>query len=215
MKIHWIYRICYPIVWILLFLFSRWEIKGKENIPHEGPLIVVANHMTNLDPPLLSVSLGRYAVFMAKEGLFRTKLSSYFIRGLGAFPVNRDRIQREALLTAEQTLNYGYILCIFPEGMRSRTAELRQGFSGSALIAMRTGVPVVPAAITGTEHVRGKVWLQRPHLTVSFGSPFHLPPPGVDGNRDKCAEYMMERIAKLLPSQYRGIYANRSTGNKT
>jgi 1-acyl-sn-glycerol-3-phosphate acyltransferase len=198
-----------------LFFFSRWEIKGKENVPREGPLIVVANHMTNLDPPLLSVSLGRYAMFMAKEGLFRTKLSSYFMRGLGAFPVNREKVQKEALLIAEQALNHGYVLCIFPEGMRSRTAQLRQAFSGSALIATRTGLPVVPAAITGTETVRGKVWLQRPRITVKFGPSFHLPPPGVDSNRDKCAEYMMERIAELLPPQYRGVYADVGTGNET
>ena len=81
---------------MMLFLLSRWEIRGKENVPREGPLIVVANHMTNLDPPLLSVGLGRYAMFMAKEGLFQTKLSSYFMRGLGAFPVNGEKVQKEA-----------------------------------------------------------------------------------------------------------------------
>ena len=201
---------------MLLFLLSRWEVKGKENVPREGPFLVVANHMTNIDPPLLSVSLGRYAMFMAKEGLFRSKLSSYFMHGLGAFPVYQDRMQREVLLAAEQVLNNGYALCIFPEGMRSRTGQLRQAFPGSATIALRTGVPVLPAAITGTEAVKGMVWLRRPRLTVTFGQPFHLPPPGGNNkNRDKCAGYMMERIAELLPPEYRGVYEHVGTEKAT
>ena len=215
MAVHWIYRVSNPTVRMLLFLFSRWEVKGKENVPREGPLLVVANHMTNIDPPLLSVSLGRYAMFMAKEGLFRTRLSNYFVRGLGGFPVRRERMQREVLIAAEQVLNSNYALCIFPEGMRSRTGRLRQAFPGAAMIALRTGVPVLPAAITGTETVKGMVWLRRPRLTVTFGQPFHLPPPGVDGNRDKIAEYMMERIAELLPLEYRGVYSYVGTEQAT
>jgi 1-acyl-sn-glycerol-3-phosphate acyltransferase len=214
LAVHWIYRISNPAVRMMLFLLSRWEVKGKENVPREGPLIVVANHMTNIDPPLLSVSLGRYGVFMAKEGLFRSRLSNYFIRGLGAFPVYRDRMRRETLLAAEEVLKNNYALCIFPEGMRSRTGQLRQAFSGSALIALRTGVPILPAAITGTETVKGMNWLRRPRLTVTFGRPFHLPPPGGNKHRDKSAEYMMERIAELLPPEYRGVYSYIGTEQK-
>ena len=215
MTVHWVYRICNPVIRLLLFLLSRWEIKGKENVPCEGPLIVVANHMTNIDPPMLSVSLGRYAMFMAKEGLFQSKLSNYIMRGLGAFPVHQEGMQREAIITAEKVLANGCALGIFPEGMRSRTGKLRQAFPGSAMIALRTGVPILPAAITGTETVKGMVWLRRPRLTVTFGQLFHLPPPGGDNNRDKCAEYMMERIAELLPAEYRGVYAHVETEQAT
>jgi len=215
LTVHWIYRVSNPSVRMMLFLLSRWEVKGKENVPREGPLIVVSNHMTNIDPPLLSVSLGRYGVFMAKEGLFRSRLSNYFIRGLGAFPVSRDRMRRETLLAAEEVLKNNYALCIFPEGMRSRTGQMRQAFSGSALIALRTGVPVLPAAITGTETVKGMNWLRRPRLTVTFGRPFHLPPSGGNNHRDKSAEYVMERIAELLPPEYRGVYSYIGTEKKS
>ncbi len=215
MAVHWIYRVSNPAVRMMLFLLSRWEVKGKENVPREGPFIVISNHMTNLDPPLLSVSLGRYGVFMAKEGLFHSRLSSYFIRGLGAFSVSRDRMRRETLLAAEEVLRNNYALCIFPEGMRSRNGQMRQAFTGSALIALRTGVPVLPAAITGTETVKGMNWLRRPRLTVTFGHPFHLPPPGGNNHRDKSAEYMMERVAELLPPEYRGVYSYIATDEKS
>ena len=83
------------------------------------------------------------------------------------------------------------------------------------MIALRTGVPIIPAAITGTETVKGMVWLRRPRLTVTFGQPFHLPPPGGNKDRDKCAEHMMERIAELLPLEYRGVYAHAGTEQVT
>ena len=205
---HWVYRVSYPVVWALIFLLSRWQIRGKENVPREGPLLVVANHMTNLDPPLLSVSLGRYVVFMAKEGLFRHKLTGYFVRGLGAIPLRRNGIQREALVAAEKVLADGYALAVFPEGMRSRSHKLRRAFPGAASIALQTGVPVLPVAITGTEAVRGMAWLRRPQLTVTFGQPFCLPLTDNKTGRGECAEYIMERIAELLPENYRGVYAN-------
>jgi 1-acyl-sn-glycerol-3-phosphate acyltransferase len=205
--VHWVYRVSYPVVWTLIFLLSRWQIRGRENVPREGPLMVVANHMTNLDPPLLSVSLGRYVVFMAKEGLFRSRLAGYFIRGLGAIPLRRNGIQREALAAAEKVLADGYALAVFPEGMRSRTHKLRHAFPGAALIALQTGVPILPAAITGTEAVRGMAWLRRPRLTVTFGQPFCLSPTNGKRDRDECAEYIMQRIAELLPENYRGAYA--------
>jgi 1-acyl-sn-glycerol-3-phosphate acyltransferase len=200
---------------MMLFLLSRWEVKGKENVPRKGPFLVVANHMTNIDPPLLSVSLGRYAMFMAKEGLFGSKLSSYIMHGLGAFPVRRERMQREAIIASEEVLANNHALVIFPEGMRSRTGQLQQAFPGSAMIALRTGVPIIPAAITGTQTVKGMVWLRRPRLTVTFGQLFYLPPPGSDNDRDKCAEYMMERIAELLPPEYRGVYSYIGTEQAT
>ncbi|UCB42892.1 MAG: 1-acyl-sn-glycerol-3-phosphate acyltransferase [Dehalococcoidales bacterium] len=210
---HWVYRVSYPAVYAFYFILCRWQIKGKENVPKEGPLLVVANHMTNHDPPLLSVSLGRYVVFMAKEGLFRSRLGGYFMRGLGTFPVRRNGVQREALRTAQQVLADGYALAVFPEGMRSRTHKLRRAFPGAALIALQTGVPVLPVAITGTEAVKGINWLRRPRLTVTFGQPFCLLPTNGKTGRGECAEYIMERIAELLPAGYRGVYTGVGVEN--
>jgi len=205
--VHWLYRVCNPAVRLLLFLLSRWEVKGKENVPREGPVLIVANHMTLLDPPMLSVSLGRYAQIMAKEELFRTRASSYFMSGLGAFPVHRGRLDRQAMRVAEKVLAEGGALVVFPEGQRSRNSQLRQASEGVTLIALRSKAPILPAGITGTERVSG-VWsvFRRPRLTVTFGRPFHLPAASGKADRAECTRYIMEHIAEVLPSQYRGAY---------
>ena len=209
---HWIYRICCPSVKLLLVLLSRWRVTGKENVPREGPVLVVANHMTLIDPPLLSVSLGRYAQIMAKEELFRTRASNYFMSGLGAFPVYRGRLDRQAMRVAERVLADGGALVVFPEGQRSRNRQLQHASAGATLIALRSGVPIVPAGITGTERVSG-MWsvLRRPRLTVNFGRPFHLPPVNTRSDRAECTRCIMEHIAEVLPAEYRGVYARRET----
>jgi len=168
--------------------------------------------MTLIDPPLLSVSLGRYAQIMAKEELFRSRMSSYFMSGLGAFPVYRGRLDRQAMRAAEEVLAGGGALVVFPEGQRSRNGQLQHASAGATLIALRSGVPMVPAGITGTERVNGIASiLRRPRLTVNFGRPFHLPPARSKSDREERTRYIMERIAEVLPAEYRGMYASRET----
>ncbi len=201
---------------MLLLLLTRWRVKGRENVPSQGPLLVVANHLNLADPPLLSVSLGRKVVFMAKEELFRVRFLGYFMRGFGAFPVHRGQLDRKALRQAAQLLANGMALVTFPEGTRSKNAQLQPAFSGSALIALRSGVPILPIGITGTERIKGVAWLlRRPEITVNIGHPFHLPPASSKLTKVELAKltnYMMGRIAELLPREYRGNYAEQ--GNR-
>jgi len=148
---------------------------------------------------------------MAKEQLFRSRFSSYFIRSFGAFPVHRGQLDRKALRQAKQVLAEGQALVMFPEGARSYNNQLRPAFSGSALIAWRNSVPILPVGITGTEKIKGVAWLlRRPRITVNIGHPFYLPPAGSKLTKDELAErtnYIMARIAELLPQEYRGNYA--------
>ncbi len=201
------------MVRVLLFLLTRWQVKGKENIPSQGPVLIIANHLNLADPPLLAVSLGRKAVFMAKKELFRNRFSSYFIRGFGAFPVHRGQLDRKALRQAEQLLADGMALITFPEGTRSKSGQLQSAFSGSALVALRSGVPILPIGISGTEKIKGVAWwLRRPELTVNIGRPFHLPPASSKLTKVELAEltnFMMGHIAELLPPKYRGNYAGQ------
>ncbi len=175
----WFYYVARVILRMLFFFLTRWRIRGKENVPPEGPVLVVANHLNLTDPPLLAVSLNRKVIFMAKKELFRSKFSSYFVRGFGAFPVRRGQLDGKALRQAEQVLAEGKALAMFPEGARSHSTQLRPAFSGSALIALRSCAPILPVGITGTEKIRGMAWfLRRPRITVNIGHPFYLPPAG-------------------------------------
>ena len=206
----WFYYVARVIVRALFILLTRWEVKGKGNIPSQGPLIVVANHLNLADPPLLGVSLERKAIFMAKEELFRSRFSAYFIGGFGSFPVYRGKLDRKAMRRAKQVLADGLALVMFPEATRSKTAQLQPALPGSALIAIRSGVPILPVGITGTERIKGIGWvLRRPRVTVNIGRPFYLPSAGSKLTKAELAQYtnfIMERIAELLPPQYQGVY---------
>ena len=206
----WFYYAGRVILRWLFILLTRWLVKGTENIPTQGPLLIVANHLSLADPPLIGVSLPRKVVFMAKEELFRFWPLSYVIRGFGAFPIHRRRLDRKALNQAAQVLAGGKGLVIFPEGMRSRSGRLRHAFPGSAIIALRSGAPVLPIGITGTEKIKGVAWLlHRPRITVNIGQTFYLPPVSSKLTKAELIELtnnIMEHIAELLPPEYRGHY---------
>lgn len=193
-----------------LVLFTRWRITGKEHCPQEGPLIVVANHLHLFDPPLLGASVPRRIVFMAKEEVFRHPLEGPLVRGYGAFPVRRAILDREALRRAEQVLAEGLALGMFPEGTRSKVAQLQPGLSGAALLAIRSGAPILPVGISGTDRLKSiSGLLSRPTVTVNIGPPFHVSQR--DGRVTKAqltaaTDLMMRRIAELLPEGYRGVY---------
>ncbi len=209
----WVYYLGRVTVRMLLQLLTRWQVRGKENIPGQGAVLIIANHINLADPPLLGVSLGRRVTFMAKEELFRSRLSSYLMRGLGAFPVYRGRLDRRALRQAGQVLADGQALAMFPEGTRSQGGRMKPAFSGSALIAVHSGVQILPIGITGTEKIKGVAWLlRRPRVTVNVGRPFYLPPLNsklTSAELVKLTDYIMERVAELLPPEYRGIYAGQ------
>jgi 1-acyl-sn-glycerol-3-phosphate acyltransferase len=209
----WFYYIARGLLIGLFKLFTRWQVKGKENVPEEGPVLVVANHLNLADPPLLGVSLKRRVIFMAKEELFRSPLSAYFLGGFGSFPVHRGKLDRQALRSSQQVLADGQVLVMFPEASRSRSAKLKKALPGSALIACRSGVPILPVGIIGTEQLRGVSFLfRRPRVTINIGQPFSLPPVEGKLTREKLVEYtdiIMRHIAELLPPKYRGVYAGK------
>jgi 1-acyl-sn-glycerol-3-phosphate acyltransferase len=205
----WFYYVGRIIARILLTIFTRWQVRGKENIPSTGPLLVVANHVATADPPLLGVSLSRKHIFMAKDTLFRSRFNSYFVRNFGAFPVRRGRLDTKALRQADQILEQGLVLVMFPEGTRSQ-GSLQRALPGSALIAARSGVPILPVGLTGTERIRGIKWLiRRPRLRVNIGHPFSLPSTNGRLTKERLVEYadlIMRHIAELVPEGNRGDF---------
>ena len=168
----WSYYVETFLMRLLLRLLVRWEVRGRENIPTKGPLIVVANHLNLTDPPVLSASIPRRIVFMAKEEVFRHPVQGPLVRGFKAFPIRREGLDRRALHQAQQVLREGLALGMFPEGTRSTTAQLQKGLPGTAHLALRCGCTVLPVGLTGTEKVKGLAFVfRRPKLCLLYTSP--------------------------------------------
>jgi 1-acyl-sn-glycerol-3-phosphate acyltransferase len=195
---------------MLAFLCARFKVRGRENVPVQGPLLVISNHINLADPPLIAISLRRITIIMAKEELFHSRFLGYFVSRFGSFPVHRGQMDREALRQADQVLARGWALVMFPEGTRSPEAKLQPAFPGVALLAIRSGAPILPVGISGSENIKGAIWwLRRPRITVNIGTPFHLPPINGRVSREELIRHtdlMMRRIAELLPAEYRGDY---------
>jgi len=210
----WVYHVGTATVKALLSTLTRWRVIGRENVPKEGPLIVVANHLNLADPPLLSASIPRRIAFMVKQELYYRHWGVPFVRACGAFPVDRGRVGRETFRRAEAVLQQGLALGMFPESTRSPHARMQQAYPGAALIALRSRAPILPVGIIGTEKVRGvvKLVLGHPDITVTIGKPFSL--PGSENRATKAqlrelTDFIMCHIAELLPESYRGVYADR------
>jgi 1-acyl-sn-glycerol-3-phosphate acyltransferase len=208
---HWVYYFGRGLTRFLVFFFATWEVKGKGNLPARGPVLIVCNHLNSTDPPIVAASIKLKSVFMAKEDLWHNKWSRYWVENFGAFPVKRNTFDREVIRQAEAWLASGVSLIMFPEGSRSKDASMNRALPGAALLALRTGVPVVPVGITGTQYIRNLKWafFHHPKITITIGKPIY--PPACDGKptkeqRNQFCDDIMYKIAELLPLKYRGVY---------
>ena len=149
-------------------IFLRFEVKGAENIPSEGPVVIESNHISLLDPPLIGVAATRKIHFMAKSELFVPVIGSIY-RTLGAFPVRRGTADRNAVRHAIDLLQSGKVLAIFPEGTRSKSGFLGKPEPGTLMMAAKARAVLVPTAVIGTRLSSGRtVW---PKVVVCFGKP--------------------------------------------
>lgn len=213
---HWVYYFGRGVIRFLLFIFATWTVKGKENLPGQGPLVIVSNHLHIADSPIVAASIPRKSYFMAKEDLWHNSWSRYWVENFGAFPVKRDSFDREAIRQAEDKLKQGFAVIMFPEGGRSPTAKMRQGLPGAALIASHMNVPILPVAIMGSEKLKDLWWcfIHHPRITITIGKPFNLPPAEGKTSRERrqqMIDYIMRKIAALLPTEYQGVYAGEKT----
>lgn len=195
----------------MVLLATSYRVRGRENIPTQGPLLVAANHVSVADPVLIGISLNRRVVFMAKEELFKNWFYSYIIRSFGAFPVLRGRSSRDALRRAVRILKKGGVLGMFPEGKRSTNGCLMPPLDGTALVACHTCSQVLPIGIIGSEVIRGYGWIwRRPKVTMVIGRPFYLPKSEPTLKKEQLPEFsrmIMQNIAALLPEKQRGEYS--------
>lgn len=146
----WLYGFAKAVVGFTYRLAYRIEVEGKEHVPPSGGAILCGNHFNAQDPILIGITAPRPVSFMAKEELFRSRLLGFIIRGLGAFPVKRGTADRSSLRRALEVLESGGCFGIFPEGTRSHTGQLQKPEPGTAYIALKSRVPVIPVGITGS-----------------------------------------------------------------
>jgi 1-acyl-sn-glycerol-3-phosphate acyltransferase len=206
--LHHIMRV---IVNALFSLFTRREYVGLENLPGEPPYILVTNHLSAFDSPLLlTVCPHRVRAFAAAKHK-RNPIYAPLLAMMGSIWVRRGEIDRQALQGALGVLKQGDVLGMAPEGTRARgTYALQQGKTGAAYLATRADVLIVPVGMTGTEQIKENLpRLRRTRLRVVVGKPFRLPESGeVRGQQlREYTDLIMHRIAENLPEEYRGVYA--------
>ena len=192
---------------------ARVKVEGLEGLPTEGPLIIAANHMSNADPPIIGGWLGpaldRRPTFLAKESLFEGPLS-IFIRSLGAQPVKAGGSDISAYRVAKGILDQGGVVAILPEGTRSFDGVLADPKPGVSLLATRTGTPVLPVGISGTDVLIGREQVLPKigtRVTMRVGRPFQLTIPTGAHRREALAAAdveLMRRIAALVDPRHRG-----------
>jgi len=198
---------------VLMRLMFRLESVGSENIPERGPVLIVANHSSVLDPPLVGGASGRQLTYLAKAELFEIPLFRTLIHALNARPIRREGADPSALRTARRVLDEGGALLVFPEGTRGEEGEIRSAKPGAGLLAVSSGAAVVPAYIRGS----GRAWprgrrLPRPaKVTVTFGEPLRFEAgPGADRRAlyETASREMMNAISRLR----NGIIAGTDQG---
>ena len=188
-----IFRTLKFLVRIILVVVRRWEIEGAENIPGSDGVVLVANHVSYWDPVVVICAFKRKVYFMAKAELFKIPVVGYVVGISGAFPVRRDRTDRNAIRTALRLLKKGKVVGVFPEGTRSHSGEMLKPHLGAAMLALKTGAPVLPVAVSGTRGFWGKIRVRvgRPIPVESFKT-------GSRGDLESLSDLAMSRIGALL-----------------
>ena len=205
----WFYRLVYVLVKVLMPLVARLEVNGLENVPRQGPVVVVANHQSGWDILILGIVLRRQVHFMGKQELWHIPIAKHVFTWLGSFPVRRGAVDRRALRQATQVLQEGRVLGIFPEGTRHQEG-MGDAKRGAALLALRASAPLLPVGLVNTPSIRltWRFW-QRPRVQVNIGQVFV--PSEVEAvsrkeRLDLVTDMIAQRIAALLPQERRGVW---------
>jgi 1-acyl-sn-glycerol-3-phosphate acyltransferase len=203
------------LIRIIFNSIARFEIRGRENVPESGAFVIAVNHIGIIDIAMFHYIFDRYDMFIpVGEKWEKVGWIRWLARNLNFLFVDRFNPDLKALRKMIALMDSGNSLVIAPEGTRSRTGALIEGKPGVAYLAARSGFPVVPVAITGTEDkvIFGNIKrLRKSPVTLTAGQPFILPPLPRESREETLKTYtdeIMCQIAALLPERYRGVYAD-------
>jgi 1-acyl-sn-glycerol-3-phosphate acyltransferase len=207
-------RILRVLIRLLLNLIGRYEIRGREHVPLTGGMILASNHIGILDIVMVYFGIDRTDLFIpVAEKWEKVGWIRWLGKHLNFLFVDRYNPDLKAMRKMIALMEQGKCLAIAPEGTRSRIGSLNEGKPGVAYLAARSGFPIVPVAITGTEDslvLRNLKRLRKSNITLTGGEPFIIPPlPNKDRDAalKNATDEIMCRIAALLPERYRGVYA--------
>jgi 1-acyl-sn-glycerol-3-phosphate acyltransferase len=207
------HRTLHVIFRFFLWLICRVRVVGRENIPERGPFLVVTNHLSAVDPPLIfSLIPARLKLTgMAAMAHRSDFLIGWVMHRGGAVWVRRGESDRRALRQSLEVLASGRPLGVAPEGTRSDTGALTEGKTGVTFLALKARVPMLPFALAGTERVFPSLRrLRRATVEVNIAPVFSLPERGSGHRREHvqyCTDLIMARLASMLPESYRGVYS--------
>lgn len=208
------YRLVWLALWMLRHIWWKWAITGQAHLRPRGQAMILAvNHLHWTDTVVVGASLplALQPTWMAKAELFAHPVAAWWLRAIQVIPVSRGRHGLSALAAAEQALKRGAALIIFVEGHRSATGGLQEGQGGAIRLAARSGCPIVPIALWGTEAGLGGICLRKP-IHVSIGEPYYVAADTSKISQQRMTELtdeLMLRLAALLPEHYWGVYRER------
>ena len=216
----WYYLFKYVLMGPWLWLMARPKAEGLENLPKDGPALLVSNHLAVVDSFYLPMASPRRVFFLAKSEYFtgpglKGRFQRWFFSSSGQIPIDRSGADAAAgaLTAGKRILEDGKLLCLYPEGTRSPDGRLYKGKTGAARVALETGVQVIPVAMIGTDRINppGTVMPRPTRITIKFGKPLDFSRyEGMDGNRfieRAVTDEIMYALMKLTGQQYVDVYA--------
>ena len=196
---------------LILYTISRPRFEGLEHVPTEGGILITTNHLSRFDIPILFMTPNRPDIVALVTDKYKSdRFFSFIVNNTGCIWLDRSKADFTAFREASGVLKKEGALGIAPEGTRSNIGELLEGKPGTALLAARSDVPIIPVGIRGSDTAARDTFLfKRPIITARFGPAYHLPP--LDrANREaylqSAIEEIMCRIAVLMPEKYHGFY---------
>jgi len=213
-------RIVNTAVKVWTHLVCRIDATQLALVPQKGPLIVVTNHVTSLEVPLIYAHLQpRPVTGFVKAETWENPFMGYLFDLWGGIPLRRGEADVEAIRQALEALEAGKILGVAPEGTRSFNGLLQRGRPGTVLLALRSGAPVMPLVFYGGERVNENLKrLRRTDFHIAVGRPFYVHTAGMKVShevRQQIADEIMYQIAAMLPPKYHGLYSDLALATET